>query len=415
MKIQNRHGLYWHSFFLAVTMSFTEINTVMPALLLKAGGGERTIGGLTAVMIGLPLVSQLVFAGFLSTRQRKKPYLLLGINLRVVALAAAAAAIGWIGADRAIIPIVFITMSVFAISGAFAGVSYTEMVGKVVATPQRRKFFVRRQVTTGIGLFISAGVVRMFLGATSFPDGYVLLFAMASGFLAVASAGFWVLDEPGLEPRSEAGEPTPADSPGIIQALRKIPAIIKSDTNMRSLIIAVNLGALGFTAIPLITALAYRSYELPSSTTGWFVILQVTGMLLANIVWSRLIKRGGFRYVFRAELLLIALLFPLSLVGSHYFPLWAYAGIYLIAGAAISAHRVGVEAILVQISPDRQRALYAGTFGAANIGTAIMPLLTGFLTSSLGFTPVFIGASVLSVLASIPAGKIWCGEWYKDT
>ncbi len=415
MKISSRHALYWHSFFLAITMSFTEINTVMPALILRAGGSERAVGGLTAILIGLPLVSQLLFAGFLTTKQRKKLYLLLGINLRIVALAAAAIAIAWVGTDRAIIPIVLTTMSMFALSGAFAGVSYTEMIGKVVETEQRRRFFVNRQVSTGIGLLISAVATRLFLGATTFPDGYVLLFAMAAGFLLVASGGFWVLNE-------RAGENTPSKNrssnehlAGISRNLREVPAILKSDKNMRMLIIAVNLGALGFTAIPLLTAMAYRTYELSPSVAGWFVLVQVAGMLPANFLWSKLIRRGGFRFVLRAELILIALLFPLGLAASRFLPLWAYAGIYLIAGATISAHRVGVDAILVQISPDRQRALYAGIFGAANIGTAIMPLITGSLISGLGFTPVFLAASALSLVALIPAGKIWCGEWYKET
>ena len=52
-------------------------------------------------MIGLPLVAQLLFAGFLHTRPRKKPYLLLGINLRVLALAAGAAAIAALGTSTA--------------------------------------------------------------------------------------------------------------------------------------------------------------------------------------------------------------------------------------------------------------------------------------------------------------------------
>ena len=413
MKIGNLKALYWHSFFLAVTMSFTEINTVMPALILRAGGGERLVGGLTAIMVGLPLVSQLVFAGFLSTRSRKKPYLLTGINLRVFALAAAAVAIAWIGTDYAIIPIVFVTMSLFALSGAFAGVSYTEMVGKVVVTAQLRRFFVRRQVATSAGLLISAVATRLFLGVTSFPDGYVLLFAMASGFLLIASAGFWALYEPAGE-IVQKDKTQKRESDGIVRSMGKIPEILRSDANMRMLIIAVNLGALGFTAIPLVTALAHRRFELLPETAGWFVIIQVIGMLLANLVWTRLIKFGGFRFVLRAELILVALLFPFSLVASRYFPLWAYMSIYLVTGAIISAHRVGVDAILVQISPDGQRALYAGIFGAANLGTAIMPLITGMLTSALGFSPVFIGASILSLAALIPASKIWCGEWYKE-
>ena len=413
MKISNRHALYWHSFFLAVTTSFTEVNTVMPALILEAGGGERAVGALTAIMIGLPLVAQLVFAGFLHERPRKKPYLLLGINVRVLALAVAAVSIAAIGTDRSIIPVVFFTMAVFALSGAFAGVSYAEMMGKVVDQAHRGRFFVNRQVASGAGLFISAAATRLFLGATAFPQGYILLFAMAAGFLLVATGGFWVLREPVGPIVTEAKSGEGVRPSGILSALRQVPGILRADANMRALIAAVNLGALGFTAIPLITALAHRSYELQPATVGWFVLLQVAGMLAANVLWSRLIKRGGFRVVLRAELLLLASLFPLSLLAANLVPLGVYAVLYVVAGAAISAHKLGVDAILVQISPDNRRSLYAGIFGAANLGTALMPLATGFLTRGLGFVPVFAAAALFSLVAIVPASRIWCGEWYK--
>lgn len=409
--IKNRHALYWHSFFLAVTMSFTEVNTVMPALVLEAGGGETAVGALTAIMRGLPLITQLLFASFLHARQRKKPALLFGINLRVVALAAAGAGIAFIGTDQSIIPVVFVTMSLFALSGAFAGVSYTEIMGKVVDQDHRRTFFVNRQTATALGLLVSAVATRLFLGATAFPDGYVLLFFMAAGFLLVASGGFWILREP------EGPPPATSDSsrkPGMLTALREVPRILRGDANMRSLILAVNLGALGFTAIPLITALAHQRYAIEPATVGWFVLLQVVGQLGANLVWSRVIRRGGFRLVLRAELILLASLLPISLVVSAVAPLWVYAALYLLVGSVLSAHRLGVEATLVQISPDGTRALYAGVFGAANLGTALMPLVTGSLVGALGFVPVFVGAAVFAIAAMIPAGRLWCGEWYRE-
>ncbi|OLT22768.1 hypothetical protein BJF81_12740 [Ornithinimicrobium sp. CNJ-824] len=161
---------FWHAFFLAMTTSFTEINTVMPALVLAAGGGVVAVGALTAVMIGLPLVSQLLFAGFLTTRPRKRPYLLLGIHLRVAALAGAAWGIAALGTDPRVIGVVFLAMTVFAMSGAFAGVSYTDLVGTLVPSGRRRSFFVRRQVLTTLGLLTSALVVRFLLGSTSFPQ-----------------------------------------------------------------------------------------------------------------------------------------------------------------------------------------------------------------------------------------------------
>lgn len=409
MKIESRNALYWHSFFLAVTSSFTEINTVMPALILEAGGGVGAVGVLTGIMVGLPLISQLLFAGLLHERPRKKPFLLFGINMRVFALALAGVGIAVIGTNVAIIPIVFVTMSLFALSGAFAGVSYTELVGKLVDTSKRRVFFVRRQLVTATGLLVSAGATRLLLGQTEFPDGYVVLFALAAGFLLLASMGFWVLREPET---SAPGDRRPGV--GIGRALRDVPGILKNDERMRALIAVANLGAPAFTALPLLTALAHRSYDLEPASVGTFVLVQIVGMLVSNYPWSRLIARGGFRLLLRAELIVLVVLLALSPIVATVAPVWVYAGLYFLAGAAISAHRLGMEAVLVQISPDEKRSLYAGVFGATNLGTAIMPFLTGVLVSAVGFAPVFVGAGALAIVGQIPIRKINCGEWYRD-
>ncbi|MCA1782991.1 MAG: MFS transporter [Intrasporangiaceae bacterium] len=402
-----RHPFYWHAFFLAVTMSFTEVNTVMPALVMKAGGSLFAVGALTAIMLGLPLVSQLLFAGFLSTRERKKPFLLLGINLRVVALAGAAYGIAAFGTDVRVIGVVFIAMTVFALSGAFAGVSYTALVGTLVHSTQRRSFFVRRQVITTLGLLLSALLVRFLLGAAAFPDGYVLLFALASGFLFVASLGFWALAEPAAS--------TPGASRGTtMAALRQAPQLLREDPNLRALIGVANLAALGFTSIPLITALAYRSFELSASAVGTFVVIQIIGMLISSPVWNRLIRAGGFRLVLRAELALIATLFPLALILAQSAPLPAYAALYLLAGAIVAAQKIAIDGVLVQISPNDRRALYAGVFGAANLGAAVLPLLTGAVAGAVGFTWVFLGASVVALLALLPLRGLSCGDWYHE-
>ncbi len=406
-------AFYWHAFFLAVTMSFNEVNAVMPALVMEAGGTAATVGMLTAIMIGLPLVSQLLFAGFLHTRKRKKPFLLLGINLRVLALASGAAAIAFVGTDSRIIPAVFIAMAVFSLSGAFAGVSYTELMGNLLRTSVRREFFVRRQIITTAGLLVSAIVARIVLGAVGFPDSYVWLFAMASAFLLVASGGFWALHEPPTEPEPTPGSDSSHNNTSTLAALRQTPGIFRKDSNLRSLIYVMNLVALGFTSIPLLTALAHHSYELSSTMVGTFVLVQIAGMLLAAPLWSRLIRRGGYRLLLRVELFLISGLFPVALVVAAVAPVNAFALLYLVTGAIISAQKISIDGALVQISPDGRRALYAGVFGAANLSFAILPLLTGFLVGSLGYTGVFLGASAATLLALIPVRRLECGDWYK--
>ncbi len=409
MRIDPRRAFYWHAFFLAVTTSFTEVNTVMPALVLAAGGTAITVGMLTAIMVGLPLVAQLVFAGFLHTRPHKKPYLLLGIGLRVLALGGGAVAIATVGHDIRIIPAVFAAMAVFSLSGAFASVSYTELAGSLVSTTQRRRFFVRRQVVTTVGLAVSAIATRFLLGAVSFPDGYVLLFAMASGFLLVASGGFWALPEP----RKTGGTGlVPAE--GMLAALRQTGTILRQDANLRHLIGTSNLVALGLTSLPLVTALANRTYHLTSTTVGTFVLVQIGGMLVSTPLWTRLIRRGGYQLLLVIEVVLIAVLFPAVLLVSAYAPLWAFAALYVVAGAILSAQRITIDGALVQISPDGKRALYAGVFGAMNLASALLPLVAGVLVGLVGYGIVFVAAAVVALLAIIPIRRLDCGGWYRQ-
>lgn len=435
---RNRLGLYWHTFFLAITTTFTELYTVMPALILEVGGTERAVGILTAIMIGVPLVTQLPFAAFLHRRSMKKPYLLLGINLRVLALTMAALVIGATLPGEAVILLVYLAMTIFALSGAFAGVSYTEMLGKTVAQKARGFFFVRRQLFNSLGVLISALITRYILGRVPFPDGYVGLFSAAAAVLLVASIGFWALREPegaavpsNVGGRAMAGEEPPATevpgaasvppAPGAEGASqereRTIPmvvSILKGDKNLRRLLITTNLLAPAFTALPLVTALAHRSFRLSGEILGWFVLVQIGGMLISSRIWGAVIRRGGFRLVLWCEAVLLGFLLPLSLLLARNFGLAAFGTVYLLLGAAISAHRVGTEAVIVQISPDHQRALYAGIFGALNIGMALVPILTGSLIARFGFTAVFLVAALAAWSALFAIRGIWCGRWYAE-
>ncbi|MCW8859221.1 MAG: MFS transporter, partial [Deltaproteobacteria bacterium] len=124
---RNYYAFLWHATFLALTVAFTEINTVLPSLVVNAGGGTVAIGLLTAIMVGTPIIGQLLFASYLHLQPRKRGFLLLGIGLRVVALAAVAGVllVAEIFSPQTLIVLVFALMFVFSISGTFAGVSYT--------------------------------------------------------------------------------------------------------------------------------------------------------------------------------------------------------------------------------------------------------------------------------------------------
>lgn len=383
------YNFYWHSFFLAVTMTFTELNTVMPALIVQSGGGAVAVGALTAIMLGLPLAAQFLFAGFIQSRPRKRPYLLLGINLRVLALGAAALVLTMREVSPEVtIALVFMTMAVFAASGSLAGLPYTHLVGSFIVGTGRQSFFVLRQVATSAGLLVSAFATRWILARIDYPRSYVVLFVAAALFLFVAALGFWLLPP----------EPIRSDSkrPQRRTRLAELPAIALADRNLRSLLAITNLAAPAFTALPLITAMAMNTFGLDAAYVGRMVILQILGTLLANLLWRSIIRRGGFRAVLGAYVLLLLLVYSLGLTTY----LLQFSGLlpilYLAMGATVGAQKIGIDSVLVQISPADRLALYGGIFGAGNIMMAAAPLLAGVLLPLLGYPVLF---SILPLLA----------------
>jgi Na+/melibiose symporter-like transporter len=330
----NEYAFIWHAFFLALTSSFTEINTVVASLILIAGGSEIHLGILTAIMVGVPPLTKLFFAGFLHIQARKKPWLLLGINLRVASLAFIALLLGWKGSSdngALLIFILFLLLLIFAVSGSFSGISYTDILGKSLLPDARKRFFIVRQYFQNTGLLISALLVGQLLEKWVYPDNYKMLFLLASVLLLLGSGGFWRLKE------KHQGEILKKLT--FIQIIQEIPATLKKDRNLFYYIIFQNLTGFGLMLFPFYIGYARQVFGLNSQQVGHYLILQITGGLLATLIWGRLVQRGGYKAILKG-CISVSVLLP-------FFALWAagealawYRLVFFFSGFAISARHI---------------------------------------------------------------------------
>ena len=154
---RNYYSLLWHAGFLALAQVFMDVDTIIPAMMVDAGGSAVQIGILTAIMLGGSSFTQLVYAPFISNYHFKKKFLLLGINSRIFSLLGLGLILFFsslIGESN-IIRLIFILIAIFSFGGAFANVSYTDILGKSVMQSSRKSFFSIRQVITGVILFFS--------------------------------------------------------------------------------------------------------------------------------------------------------------------------------------------------------------------------------------------------------------------
>lgn len=395
----NFGALLWHAIFLALASNFMDVDTIIPAMLINAGGGEIHLGLMTAIMLGGSTFLQLIFAGFISHRPRKRKFLLLGINLRIAALFALSALFFYsdLLAEGLLIILIFVFISQFSFSGAFANISYVDIVGKSLHGAARRAFLSTKQIVFSIGIFISAVAVRQLLVLFQFPGNYALLFLLAGGLLLTASLGFWRLKETPTRGRERTS---------LLKFFAMIPEAMKSDRNLKFYLLLINSLGLGLSVLPFLIYLAKESFGISGSIIGNFLLLKTIGMLSAGFFLLKFSRRFKYRYLLLVSMSLAAAI-PIAALALQGLPR-VYPFIFIFSGIFMATYKTAIEGILLDISTDDNRATYAGISGAGNILTTVFPLSAGFLIKGTGYSPVFVGVSLLVLASVVFAIKIDC-------
>ncbi|OQY32967.1 MAG: hypothetical protein B6241_09415 [Spirochaetaceae bacterium 4572_59] len=203
----NYKAFIWHAVFLSLAQKFMDINTIIPTMLIQSGGTPVHLGILTAIMVGGNGFMGIFFASFQTHRERKKKYLLLGINLRVAALLLMGIILAFSGllSNSLIIVSILILMTLFSFSGAFAGIAYNDILGRAIDKRSRKNFFIVKQTLASVGILASAILARRALQLLSYPQNYSVLFFIAGGLLLTATIGFWLIREDPVEVKDIKG------------------------------------------------------------------------------------------------------------------------------------------------------------------------------------------------------------------
>lgn len=396
---RNFKAFIWHAVFLSLAQKFMDVNTVIPTLLIQAGGTPVHLGILTAIMVGGNGFMGIFFASFLTHRERKKKFLLTGIYLRVLALLLMGCILAGIGAlsGSAVIASILILMTIFSFSGAFAGISYTDILGRTIDKDSRKDFFIVKQTLASIGILASALLARQALKLLPYPKNYSALFLVAGGLLLVATIGFWIIRE----------NPIPVS--GSLPLKKRISLLkdaFAGDRNLRNYLYLTNTVSLGFAIIPFLIAYAKENFGLTSSDTGNFLLLQVTGMVVSTLVYRFASKGQRYKGILSVFIVSGALLPVLALLFSGSRTL--YVLIFLLSGVVLAARQISLPGILLEISNDENRAIYTGLSGLGSIAVMLYPVFAGFMVQRFGYNLIFTLTAVLILSSFYFSWKIRC-------
>ncbi len=376
----NYYSFLWHAVFLALAINFMDVDTIIPAMVVDAGGSALQLGILTAIMLGGGRFAQLFFAPFLNNQPSKKGFLLGGINARIFALSGMSLLFYFSPhiSNSVTIYSIFILISLFSLSGAFANINYVDILGKSVLQEKRKPFFPIKQVISSSIVFLSAFLARRILTTYGYPTNYASLFFLAAAFLAIASLGFWKIKEisvPNLK------------IDGLVKFVNIITHEFRANKKLRNYLFLINTQGTCTVLMPFLILYAKKTFAADSQYIGNFLLLKVIGSVIIGSIIFYFSKKINYQYLLYMTSILAILipLFILLLPGSTLFPY-----IFLAGGIVFTIHTISISGILLEVTTNENRALYTGLSGAGSILPALFPLLGGWIVTEFGFKPFFI-------------------------
>jgi len=247
------------------------------------------------------------FAAFLTHKEKTRKYLLIGIYLRVGALLILGYLLSFAGKmeGKNVIGFILLLMTIFSFSGAFAGIAYNDILGKSINTDSRKRFFILKQILASTAVLASALVARKILSMYSYPSNYSILFILSGLLLFIGSGGFWFIKEK---------VSTVSESLKLNKKFALFWKALVKDKSLRNYLYATNTTSLGIAIIPFLIALAKKNFGLTGSDIGNYLLLQVVGMMLANILFKFLSRGQGYKGILTIHIISGALLPVLALL-----------------------------------------------------------------------------------------------------
>lgn len=386
----NFKAFLWHLAFLSFARNFIDIDTIIPAMLIDAGGNSFHIGVMTAIMLGGSSMTQLLFAPYISSKPFKKGLLIFGIEFRILSLLLLGTILYFshLLPGNYIIALIFLLITMFSIGGAFANISYTDIFGKTLLPTSRKPFFSIKQVVSGVIIFASALLAKKVLVSADYPLNYAYMLFIGFGALTIASFGFFRLIE---------AEPSELRVKNYNHFFTLIKSELKENKKLGYFLGFINTAGVSISFLPFALLYAKTEMGVTANSTGNFLLFKVIGGVITGLILY--FVAGKFRYKHITYLnAAFAIILPLLLLNPWGRPM--VSAVFIVGGVVYAVYNVSMNGILLEVSGTGNRALYTGIVGAGNILPALFPIISGFIISKFGFMP-FFSLFLLIIISSI--------------
>jgi MFS family permease len=284
--------------------------------------------------------------------------------------------------------------------------AWMDIVGRTIPTTLRGRFFGSANLVASVGGLLGSVVTAWLLARFSPPQSYGLCFLGGFVFLVVSYVALSTVREP-------AG-PRPASHVSLGSYLRRMPSLLRRDSNLSWFLVARGLGTLGMMANGFYTVYALRTWQAAEWQVGVFTTLFLAGQVIGNLGMGWLADRAGHRLVL---VLGVGALAVGNLVALRAISPETLGPVFALAGIHVAAIHVSSRTILLELAADEgERPTYLGLVNTALAPLNFAgPLVAGLIADRLGFSTVFalaavFGATGVALLLARVREPRWAGQ-----
>ena len=337
-----------HGFFLAFALGVAEPSTTLPLIVHHFSHNIVLVGVFTSLLRGGAIVVQLFAAFYAQSFARVMPYLRRVFVARFLSWLSIGLAIYFIGDTNPSLTLFFIAffLFLFSFSAGFGSIYFNEIVAKVFANELRGKTMANRQFFAAIGSIISGIVAGFILQRFEPPQSYAYLFIISALFMAIGLVAFATIEEP-------IKEEVLKKEKSFVLFLKNAFNLLAQDKKLQTQIATVLLSYSFLFAFAYVILQAKRYIELSGYMVGGFIVIQMSGAMLGNIVFKKLTP--AYKKIMLLSYIAAITAYALLFI-SHSTPI--YFATFFLLGIAIDGFRLASMNLLFAIAPQEKRPIY---------------------------------------------------------
>lgn len=374
-------------------LAFLSGSTIMPVFISQLTESKVLIGLFSTLESFGWFFPQLFAAAFIAHRSRMIAFY---NNLSFLRLGFFGLAIGGIfvfsNNPDGILLSFAICFGMLSIAAGFAGVAFTEIVGKTIPVNKRGSYFGLRMFIGGSLAAIEGIYVRRIISTYPFPYNF--------GYIYISA---WILMLLGLITFAYVREPESKhiiDRAPFSQQLKSAWAVFRTNENFRLLFWSRLFINTIFLALPFYVVFAISRLGASESMAGIYLTAEMVGYLASNALWAWLSNHVSNRKViiFAAVASLAPPLLAFIISFAHISPI-AFSVVFLLLGMAESGIGMGYLNYLLEFLPERGRLLSIGLMHTLIAPTVFFSALGGLLGQVFSLRIIFFIVCVTTLVS----------------